>query len=95
MMGLPKLKIFGDSTVIINWEKGTASLTPPELIHWCRDIRKDGSCFLELSFFHVYREHNQTANCLSKKALSLAPRSGFYFEFFDDHLTSQDSFMLF
>ena len=95
MMGLPKLKIFGDSTVIINWAKGTASLTPLELIHWCRDIRKNGSCFLELSYSHVYREHNQTAECLSKKALSLAPGSGCYIEVFDGHLTSQDSFMFF
>ena len=67
MMGIPKLRIFGDSLVIINWEKGTASLSPPELYHWCRDTRKLCSCFLELYFCHIYREFNQLADCLSKK----------------------------
>ena len=95
MMGLPKIQIFGDSSVIINWAKGTASLSPPNLTHWCRDITKICSCFLELSFCHVYREHNQTADCLSKKSLSLAPGSRFYSEFYEGHLISQDSFMLF
>ena len=95
MMGIPKLRIFGDSLVIINWEKGTASLTPPELYHWCRDTRKLCSCFLELSFCHIYREFNQLADCLSKNALSLAPRFGNFSEFIEGHLTFQDCFVLF
>ena len=95
MMGLPKLKILGDSSVIINWAKGIASLTPPKLLHLCRDTRKICSCFLELSFYHVYHEHNQLADRLSKKSISLAPGLGCYTEFIDGHLTSQDSFMLF
>ena len=95
MMGIPKLSIFGSSLVIINWEKGTTSLTPPELYHWCRDTRKLCSCFLELSFCHIYREFNYLANCLSKKALSLAPGSSNFSEFIDGHLTSQDCFVLF
>ena len=37
MMGIPCLNIFGDSTVIINWEKLHASLDPPDLSHWCMD----------------------------------------------------------
>ena len=95
MMGLPKIQIFGDSYVIINWAKGTASLSPPDIIHWCRDIRKICSCFLELSFCHVYREHNQSVDRLYKKALSFAPGSGYYSEFYDGLLTTQDRFMLF
>ena len=95
MMGLPKIQVFGDSYVIINWEKGTTSLTPPDLVHWCRDIRKLSTYFLELSFGHVYREHNQIADNLSKKALTFALGSGFYSEFYDGQLTSHDKFMLF
>ena len=95
MMGLPKIQIFGDSSVIINWAKGTASLSPPELTHWCRDIRKICTCFLELYFDHVYREHNQIADNLSKKSLTFAPGSGFYSEFYDGQLTTHDRFMLF
>ena len=33
MMGIPTLKIFGDSTVIVNWAKGIATLSPPKLHH--------------------------------------------------------------
>ena len=95
MMGIPTLKIFGDSTVIINWVKGTTTLSPPELHHWCRDTRKLCSCFLELSFYHIYHEYNQLTDCLSKRALSLAPGSGSYSEFIEGLLASHDSFMLF
>ena len=95
MMGIPKLRIYGDSLVIINWAKGTTSLSPPELHHWCRDTRKLCSCFLELSYYHIYREYNRHANCLSKKSLSLAPGIGRYSEFFDGHLASHDKIELF
>ena len=78
MMGIPKLRIYGDSLVIINWANGSASLSPFDLYHWCRDIRKLCSCFLELSFSHIYREYNQLVDRHSKRALTLAPRTGDY-----------------
>ena len=95
MMGIPTLKVFGDSSVIINWAKGTATLSPPELHHWCRETRKLCSCFLELSFCHIYRELNQQADRISKTAISLAPGFGSYSEFFDGLLASHDNFRLF
>ena len=95
MMGIPKLRIFGDSLVIINWAKGTSSLSPPELYHWCRDTRNLCSCFLELSFYHIYHEFNQLADCLSKKSLSLAPGFGNFSKYIEGLLTSQDCFVLF
>ena len=58
MMGIPTLNVYGDSSVIINWAKGSVALTPPELSHWCRETRKLSSCFQKLSFNHIYREHN-------------------------------------
>ena len=95
MMGIPMLNVLGDSLVIINWENGIASLSPPNLHHWCRDIRKLISCFHELSFCHIYREYNQIADRLSKRALTLAPRIGECSEFFDGHLVSHDMIELF
>ena len=80
MMGIPTLNIFGDSLVIINWVKGTAALTPLDLSHWCKDIRKLCMCFLNLSFSHIYREHNQHADSQSKSALTLAPGTCIYSE---------------
>ena len=40
MMEIPMLNVFGDSSVIINWAKGIASLSPPKRNHWCRETRK-------------------------------------------------------
>ena len=94
MMGIPTLKVFGDSSVIINWENGTATLSPPEIHYWCRDTRKLCSHFLELSFFHIYHEHNQQADCLSKTALSLALGFSSYAEFFYGLLASHNNFKL-
>ena len=87
------LNVLGDSLVIINWENGIVSLSPPDLHHWCRDIRKLSSCFHELYFCHIYHEYNQLANRLSKRALTLAPGTGEYSEFFE--VVSQDMIELF
>ena len=95
MMGIPTLKVFGDSSVIINWEKGNATLSPPDLHYWCRESRKLCTHFLELSFFHIYREHNHQADSLSKVALNLALGYTTYSEFFDGLMTSHDNFKLF
>ena len=95
VMGIPSLNIFWDSLIIINWVKGTDALSPPDLSHWCRDTRKLCTCFLDLSFSHIYREHNQLADNLSKFALSLAPRFGTYSEIFEGLLASHDTFKLF
>ena len=95
MMGIPTLNIFGDSFVIVNWAKGTATLSPPEFHHLCRETRKLCTRFLELSFSHIYREHNQLADRLSKSALSLAPGICSYSEIFEGLLASHDTFKLF
>ena len=55
-MGLPSLHIFGDSSVIINWENNKASLSSLELDHWCENIRHMIDSFLCLDIRHVYRE---------------------------------------
>ena len=70
-------------------------MSPPELHYWCRETRKLCKLFLALSFDHIYREHNQLADRLSKAALSLAPGMGSYSEFFYGLLTSHSNFKLF
>ena len=87
--------MFGDSSVVINWAKGKSSLSPPELLYWCRETRKLCTHFLALSFDHIYREHNQQVDRLSKAALSLALGIGNYYEFYEGHLTSHGKFKLF
>ena len=95
MLGIPSLQVFGDSYVIINWAKGKSFLFPPELHYWCREPRKLCSHFLALSFDHIYHEHNQLADCLSKVSITLAPSSGTYSEFLDGHSTSHGNIKLF
>ena len=58
MMGIPSLQVLGDSSVVINWAKGKSSLSPPELLYWCRENRKLCTHFLALPFDHIYCEHN-------------------------------------
>ena len=72
MMGIPLTHIYGDSQVIINWAKGHTTLTPPDLHHWCRETQKLISSFQDLTFSHIYREHNHIADRLSKTALTLS-----------------------
>ena len=97
MTGIPSLHVYGDSSVVINWARAKAksSLSPPKLLYWCRETRKLCTHFLALSFDHIYSEHNQEADRLSKTALSLAPGIGTYHEFFEGQLTSHGNIKLF
>ena len=95
MMGIPLTHVYGDSQVIINWAMGSTALSPPELVHWCRETKKLISSFQDLSFTHIYREHNWTADRLSKNALSFTQGKGCFMEYIEKLLVSQDSFQLF
>ena len=95
MMGIPLSHAFGDSLVIINWARGSTALSPPDLLHWCRETKKLMVSFQDMSFSHIYREHNRSADRLSKIALSYPQGKGFFKEFFENHLVTQDTFQLF
>ena len=45
------------------------SLAVLELEHWCTRISEAKASGLSINFQHVYREHNMSADCLSKEAL--------------------------
>ena len=95
MMGIPLAQVFGDSQIIINWAKGSTALSPPELVHWCMETKKLASSFQELSFTHIYREHNDIADRLSKKALSLPQGKGCFMEYVENLLVYSDCIQLF
>ena len=94
-MGLPSLHIFGDSSVIINWANNKASLSSMELDHWCENIRHMIDSFLCLDIRHVYREHNERANGLSKDSLALAPGQCSFSEVYDDIIIESGDFQHF
>ena len=91
-LGIPLLTIIGDSLVIINWENRNASLDSPSLDHWCKDIRSLMYNFSRLTIKHIYREHNQQSDCLSKKALVLDPGFGFFTEYLDGMIIDHGNF---
>ena len=71
-IGFPYLHIFGDSLVAINWENDVSSLSIINLEAWCTNIRKLLASFSYVAFYHVYREHNERVDTLSKDGLKLA-----------------------
>ena len=68
---MPYLHVFGDSSVVINREKEVSSLSIMSLEAWCVNIRKLIASFSSVDFKHVYREHNERADSLSKEGLKL------------------------
>ena len=71
MMGIPLTHVYGDSQVITSWVRGSTELSPPELMHWCRETKNLLVTFHDLSLSDIYREHNRLADRLSKTVLSL------------------------
>ena len=94
-LGIPLLNIFGDSLVIINWENRISSLDSPSLDHWCKDIKSQMNSFSHLTIKHIYREHNQQAECLSRKALVLALGYGLFTEYLDGMIDYHGNFQLY
>ena len=71
-IGLPYLHVFGDSSVIINWENEESTLAIVNLEAWCDNTRKLMSSLSFVDFSHVYREHNKRADSLSKEGVNMA-----------------------
>ena len=95
IMGIPLLSIYGDSLVIISWAIGKSTLNLPHLSHWCYDIRELMHHFSGMIMKHIYREHNQIADNLSKIALSLDSGFGNFKESLNDKFTDHGNFQLF
>ena len=70
-MGLPKLRVFGDSKTIIDWVNDEALLEVLALDHWCSRIKDLITRFHKFICSHIFREHNRVADRLSKEALEL------------------------
>ena len=94
-LGLPYLHIYGDSSVIINWANNRASLSSIELTHWCDNIRTLMDGFVWLDICHIYWEHNQSADGLSKDSLVLTPGILSFFEIMDGSICENGEYQLF
>ena len=68
-LGIDILKIYGDSLVIVNWEKKSFSLHVISLFRWCWRIEYLLASFHVMNIDHIFREHNTNADSISKEAL--------------------------
>lgn len=67
-MGLWDLSIFGDSRMDIKWALQEYHIKVLALQHWCSRIRAKINRFQDITFEHIYRQHNSFAGALSKEA---------------------------
>ena len=94
-MGIPMHSIFGDSLVIISWVNRFASLNVPSLSHWCDDILSMLQNVQSVTLKHIFREHNQQADGLSKQDLELDMGFGNFFESLDGMIIDHGQFKFF
>lgn len=65
------IHIFGDSKIIIDWFNNTTECHTHTLLNILEDINILKAQFIDISCQHIYREHNCSADQLSKEATSL------------------------
>ena len=70
--GIPSLHVYGDSSVIINWENDKEKISALNLDAQCHNIASLKAHFLSIEFQHVYRENNEKEYKLYKEVLSMA-----------------------
>ena len=92
---IPRLHVFGDSSMVINWEKDIASLSILDLEAWCEDIKKLSSSFSSVDYKHVYRDYNEKAYLLSKEGLLLATCHLSFMEYHEDLVIGSDDMLSF
>jgi ribonuclease HI len=69
--GIDSLQIFGDSMVVINWIRKSQACHNIRLAPLLDEVFTILESYRLLSFRHVYRERNQSADKLSKEGLQL------------------------
>ena len=94
-MGIPLITIFGDSLVIISWVNRLATLNVPSLSHWCDEILSLLQYVHPMTIKHIYREHNQQADGLSKQDLLLDPGIRHFTETLDGVIIDHGNYKLF
>ena len=66
---LDGIQIYGDAKVIIDWALNVNNINILHLSAWLKNTRLLIGNFKDISFSHVFKEHNQLADFLSKRAL--------------------------
>ena len=72
-----------------------ANLAVLDFKHWCACISKVNASFVSINFQHIYREHNMSADVLSKEALYLEIETLSYIEMLDAETIGSDTILFF
>jgi ribonuclease HI len=84
-LSITDIHIIGDSKIIIDWLNNIGSLQVITIDCWKDRVKELIKHFFVITFAHVYREENQEADLLSKKALSEHPGAIAYNQWNDGH----------
>lgn len=71
LFDIQAISIFCDSKSVIDHVLGTCHIRRPHLAGWLDRILFFWGLMKDSSIQHIYRAHNQQANCLSKEGLLL------------------------
>ena len=77
--------------MVINWENTKSGMNVLDMVHWCEHIVSLKPSFLSLKFLQIYRQHNSSADALSKEALFLDMGILSYFEILDGEIIGSDT----
>ena len=69
-LSVSDIHVLGDSKIVIDWLKGKGTLQVVTLYGWKDRISKLLTLFRYISCAHIYKEENQEADRLSKRALN-------------------------
>jgi ribonuclease HI len=69
LWSIEKIQILGDSKVIIDWINQKGQLHAMNIECWKLKTKELANKFKDISFQHIYREHNKEVDSLSKRAL--------------------------
>ena len=60
--GIYDISIYGDSKIIIGWDKGCFGLQVLHLNQWCSRVKSLIKDFIHISFRHISRSFNKEAD---------------------------------
>jgi ribonuclease HI len=85
ILAIKDIHVIGDSKIIIDWINNVGSLQAISIECWKDEVKDLMNYFSVITFAHVYREENQDANTLSKKALTERIGVIIYNQWMDGH----------
>ena len=92
---LDGIQIYGDAKVIIDWALNVNNINILHLSAWLKNTRLLISNLKDISFSHVFREHNQLTDSLSKRNLNVEEGYIFSEKWVDGALSSVDKIQIY